>query len=178
VAKLHQSINKMMALMNSTSANWYTIYTFPRFEKRVCSELNDRHIEAYLPLQKVFRKWSDRIKMVEMPLFPSYVFVKTTDADRLKWVSIKGLCKFVSFAGKAAKISDDDIHTIKRLENEKLEVECGLIEGSRVRIIRGPLAGLKGVLFSKNGKERFGVRVEAIQETLSLEVSSIFLEKA
>jgi len=167
----------MMALMNSTSANWYTIYTFPRFEKKVCSELNDRKIEAYLPLQKVFRKWSDRMKMVEIPLFPSYVFVKTTDAYQLKSTSIKGICKFVSFDGKAAKVSDNDISTIKRLENEQLEVESGLIQGSRVRIIRGPLAGLKGTLFTKNGKERIGVRVETVQETLSLEVSSVFLEK-
>lgn len=164
--------------MNSIVTGWYTVYTLPKFEKKINAELGKRNIEAYVPLQKVFRKWSDRIKLMEVPLFPNYVFIKAAAAERLRTVDVRGICNFVSFDGRPACISDDDILTIRRLESQTLEVESKLVSGDPVRIIRGPLAGLRGVLFSKKGKERVGVRIETIKETLSLEVPCAYLETA
>ncbi len=163
--------------MNNLQLNWYAAYTIPKFEKKVHAELVKRHIEAYLPLQIVFRQWSDRIKKIEAPLFPNYIFIKTSDFHRHNAISAKGILRYVSFDGKPAKISDRDIDTMKKLENENPEVEPKLIEGTMVRIIRGPLAGFEGRLFSKRGKCRFGICIDAIKQSLSLEVPAAYIEE-
>jgi transcription antitermination factor NusG len=163
--------------MIPSKVKWYTAYTLPKFEKKVSAELSKRNIEAYLPLQKVVRQWSDRVKKIEVPLFPNYIFIKTTELNRREAISVRGICKFVSFDGRPAVIADEDISAIKKLSNENPEVEANLIEGSNVRIMRGPLAGLTGVLYSKKGKNRFGLRIETIKQTLSLEVPVSFLEE-
>lgn len=158
-------------------AHWYAAYTIPRYEKRVQDELLRKGLEVYLPVQKVFRQWSDRIKKIEVPLFPSYIFIHGSEIDREHAIRTKGIMKFVSFEGKPARVSERDIDTIRKLENEEVEVEHHLVEGSKVRIIRGPLAGFEGILFSKKGKCRFGVRIDTIRQSLSLEVPVSCLEE-
>jgi transcription antitermination factor NusG len=164
--------------MKISQVQWYAAYTFPKFEKKVHLELVRRNIEVYLPLQKVFRQWSDRIKKIEVPLFPNYIFIKTADFERRDLVRIHGISNFVSFESKPAKISDEDIATIKKLESENLEVEHTLVEGTLVKVIRGPLAGLRGRLYSRKGKFRFGVRIDTIKQSLSVEIPAAYLEKA
>jgi transcription antitermination factor NusG len=88
----------------------------------------------------------------------------------------RGILRFVSFDGKPAIIGDHDIEAIRKLESKNPEVERNLVEGSNVRIIRGPLAGFVGKLFSKKGRVRFAVRVETIGQSLSLEVPAAYLE--
>jgi transcription antitermination factor NusG len=163
--------------MTTLQSFWYAAYTIPRYEKKVHEELIRKQVEVYLPVQKVYRQWTDRVKKTEVPLFPSYIFIKGSESDRQNTLHTKGVLKFVSFDGRPAKVSDRDINSIKRLENEEVEVEQGLIEGSKVRIIRGPLAGFEGTLFSKRGKYRFGVHINTIQQSLSLEVPISFLEE-
>lgn len=163
--------------MIAPESYWYAAYTIPRYEKKVHDELVKKHIEVYLPVQKVYRQWSDRVKKTNVPLFPSYIFIKGSEVERESTLRTKGVLKFVSFDGKPARVCGRDIDSIKRLENEELEVEQGLIEGSLVRIIRGALAGFEGVLFSKKGKYRFGVRIDTINQSLSLEVPISFLEE-
>ena len=164
-------------MMTTNQSYWYAAYTIPKYEKKVRDELVKKQVEVYLPVQKVYRQWSDRVKKTEVPLFPSYIFVKGSESDRQNTLRTKGVLKFVSFDGRPAKVCDRDIDSIKKLENEELDVEPGLIEGSLVRIIRGPLAGFEGVLFSKKGKYRFGVRINTIKQSLSLEVPVSFLEE-
>lgn len=158
------------------NANWYAAYTIPRFEKKVRDELVKKHIEVYLPVQQVYRQWSDRVKKTEIPLFPSYIFIKGTEIDRQNALRTKGILKFVSFGGKPAQVGDRDINSIRKLENLELEVEHDLVTGDTVRIIRGPLAGIQGTLFSKKGKHRFSVRIDAIRQSLSLEVPITYME--
>ena len=157
---------------------WYAAYTFGKFEKKIYTELLKRNVEAYLPLQKVFRQWSDRVKRIEAPLFPNYIFIKTTDFERRDLTFIHGISNFVSFENRPAKISDDDIAAIKKLESENIEVESNLVEGTLVKVIRGPLAGLQGRLYSRKGKFRFGVRIDAIKQSLSVEIPAAYLEEA
>lgn len=164
--------------MTTLPVQWYAAYTFPKFEKKVHIELVRRNVEAYLPLQKVSRQWSDRIKKLEVPLFPNYVFIKTSDFERRELVTIHGLSYFVSFECRPATISDEDIATIKKLESESLEVESTLVEGTLVKVIRGPLAGLRGRLYVRKGKCRFGVRIDTINQSLSVEIPAAYLEEA
>jgi transcription antitermination factor NusG len=96
------------------SQKWYAVYTRPRWEKKVNTLLLQKGIEAYCPLNKVRRKWSDRIKTVEEPLFKSYVFVKIKDEDRTNVRMTNGVVNFVYWNGKPAIIKEKEIQTIKR----------------------------------------------------------------
>src|SRR3569832_1099930 len=96
------------------SLKWYAIYTRPRWEKKVNNLLSQKGIEVYCPLNKIRRKWSDRIKTIEEPLFKSYVFVKVNDEDRTSVRMTNGVVNFVYWNGKPAIIREKEIQTIKR----------------------------------------------------------------
>lgn len=136
------------------SLKWYAIYTKPRWEKKVNSLLLQKGIEVYCPLNKVRRKWSDRIKTVEEPLFKSYVFVKITDEERTEVRMTNGVVNFVYWNGKPAIIKEKEIQTIKRFLDEYENVEVMRIdvtEGDRVQVTAGPMMDKEGkVLEVKN----------------------------
>ena len=133
---------------------WFAIYTKPRWEKKVNHLLLQKGIEVYCPLNKVRRKWSDRIKTVEEPLFKSYVFVKVADEERTKVRMTDGVVNFVYWNGKPAIIKDKEIQIIKRFldEHENVEVvKMELNEGDRVQVVAGPMMDKEGkVLEVKN----------------------------
>lgn len=158
-------------------SNWYVIYTIPNLEKKIHCELQKKNIRAYLPLQRVIRQWSDRRKELHVPMFPSYVFINTTDKDRSDLYGINGVLKFITFNGKPAVVSDDEISNIMRFESTAFDVEPNLVQGDNVIIVNGPFTGLQGKLFSKRGKQRFGIRLRSINQSLSLEVPADCLRK-
>jgi transcription antitermination factor NusG len=96
------------------TAKWFVIYTRPRWEKKVHSLLLAKGVESYCPLHKVRRKWSDRIKLVEEPLFKSYVFVKVDEAGRTLVRMTDGVVNFVYWNGKPASIKEKEIQTIRK----------------------------------------------------------------
>lgn len=104
---------------------WFAIYTRHRWEKRVFKTLSESGIESYCPLNKVLRKWSDRLKIVEEPLFKSYVFVKVTEDQKLTVRMTNGVINFIYWLGKPAVVKDKDIVTIKKFldQHENVEVE-------------------------------------------------------
>ena len=129
------------------SSKWLAIYTRPRWEKKVDLLLKEKGFECYCPLNKVRRKWSDRIKVVEEPLFKSYVFVKTDEATRTQVRMTAGVINFVYWDGKPAIIKEKEIATIKRFldEHENVEVQPMNIElNQRVKITHGPLMDQEG----------------------------------
>lgn len=136
------------------SAKWYAIYTRPRWEKKVNSLLVQKGIESYCPLNKVRRKWSDRIKIVEEPLFKSYVFVKINEDQRTEVRMTNGVMNFVYWNSKPAIIREKEILTIKKFLNEYENVEAVKMEikpADRVMITSGPMMEQEGkVLEVKN----------------------------
>ena len=136
------------------TAKWHAIYTRPRWEKKVNGLLESKGIESYCPLNKVRRKWSDRIKTIEEPLFKSYVFVKISDEARGEVRLTDGVINFVYWNGKPAFIKEREIQTIKRFLDEHENVELVKMEfkpAQRVKIIAGPLMDQEGkVLEIKN----------------------------
>jgi transcription antitermination factor NusG len=94
-------------------AKWFPIYTKPRWEKKVNQLLTEKGVECYCPLNKVKRKWSDRTKTVEEPLFKSYVFVKVTEEERTKVRLTNGVVNFVYWNGKPAIVREKEIQAIK-----------------------------------------------------------------
>src|SRR6476620_10072500 len=124
------------------SKKWLAIYTRPRWEKKVSQLLIEKEVECYCPLNKVTRKWSDRMKVVEEPLFKSYVFVKVTDEDRTAVRMTPGVINFVYWEGKPAVIKEKEINAIKQFLNEYENVELKPIKlelNQRVKITKGPL---------------------------------------
>lgn len=134
------------------SAKWYALYTRPRWEKKVNTLLTEKGIESYCPLNKVRRKWSDRIKLVEEPLFKSYVFVKIDEAQRTEVRMTHGVINFVYWNSKPAIVKEKEIEAIKRFLNEHENVEVRPIQlNDEVVVVGGPLMEQKGkVLDVKN----------------------------
>lgn len=133
---------------------WYAIYTRPRWEKKVNTLLLQKGIEVYCPLNKVRRKWSDRMKTIEEPLFKSYVFVRVSEDEKTNVRMTNGVVNFVYWNGKPAIIKEKEIQTIKLFldEYENVEtVKMQLQPGDRVQVIAGPMMDKEGnVLEVKN----------------------------
>ena len=129
------------------SKKWLAIYTRPRWEKKVNQLLAEKGFESYCPLNKVKRKWSDRIKVVEEPLFKSYVFVKVAEKERTEVRMTSGAINFVYWNGKPAVIKEKEINAIRRFLNEYAYVEARPMDvqlNQRVRIINGTLMDKEG----------------------------------
>jgi len=129
------------------SRKWLAVYSRPRWEKKVDQLLTAKGIESYCPLNKVRRKWSDRVKVVEEPLFKSYVFVKVNEENRAAVRTTPGVINFVYWDGKPAVIKEKEINTIKRFLNEYENVELKPMDlkvHQRVKILSGPLMDQEG----------------------------------
>jgi transcription antitermination factor NusG len=134
---------------------WYAIYTKPRWEKKVHSLLTEKAIENYCPLNKVKRKWSDRVKTIEEPLFKSYVFVRIEESERTVVRMTSGVINFVYWDKKPAIIKEKEIGAIRRFldEHENVEVHPSNIEvNKRVRVLAGSLMDQEGKVIEFRGK--------------------------
>lgn len=134
---------------------WLAVYTRPRWEKKVNQLLAQKGLESYCPLNKVRRKWSDRVKVIEEPLFKSYVFVKVIDEDRTAVRMTPGVINFVYWEGKPAIIKEKEIQAIKRFldEYENVEVEqMELRPDQRVKVTSGPFMDQQGKIVSVQHK--------------------------
>lgn len=122
--------------------NWYALYTKPRWEKKVFQLLEKAGWEAYCPLNRVRKKWSDRMKWVEEPLFKSYVFVRVAPDNQTQIRMINGVVNFVYWLGKPAVIKDEEIGIIRKFLNDYDEVQAiplDLSTDTKVRIRKGAL---------------------------------------
>lgn len=131
----------------NVTRKWLAVYTRPRWEKKVNKLLQEKGTESYCPLNKVRRKWSDRVKLVEEPLFKSYVFVKISDEDRTAVRMTPGVINFVYWEGKPAVIKEKEIATIRRFldEYENVELQTMSIKvDQRVKVAHGPLMDQEG----------------------------------
>lgn len=137
------------------------MYTRPRWEKKVHFLLKDKGIESYCPLNKVRRKWSDRIKIVEEPLFKSYVFVKVDESDRAAVRTTDGVINFIYWDGKPAVIREKEIQAIKKFLDEHENVSVVKAEfkpSQRVVVTAGTLMDKEGhVLEVKNKVARVAI---------------------
>jgi transcription antitermination factor NusG len=137
-------------------AKWFALYTKPRWEKKVNQLLIDKGVECYCPLNKVKRKWSDRTKTVEEPLFKSYVFVKVTEEERTKVRLTNGVVNFVYWNGKPAVVREKEIQTIKLFldEHENVQVRpMDLTVQQRILITSGTFMDRTATVLDVRKKE-------------------------
>lgn len=158
---------------------WYAVYTRSRYEKKSAFLLNEQGIEAYVPLRRVIRQWSDRRKLVFEPVIHSYVFVKANKMLYEKVLGIEGVVRYIYFGGKPAPIPDRQIETMKTVVGTDLEIECTpdcLKPGMHVIVTEGPLAGMEGELVQFRGKQKVAVRIQAIQQVIMVTLSPLILQ--
>jgi len=142
-------------LPRSSDVKWYAIYTKHKFERKVAQQINDMQIEAYCPLNKVVRQWSDRKKIIEVPLFNSYVFVRSTEREHAKVKEIEGVLNYVYWIGKPAVIKDEEIDIIKKFLKDYQNVQVEDIKvniNDKVRITGGPLLFKEGIVTEIHNK--------------------------
>lgn len=117
---------------------WYAIYTKSRAEKKVTERLFSNGIICFLPLIKVQRRWSDRVKTIEVPLFNSYVFVKINKNNLFSLLKIEGVVKVLYFNGEPAVIREKDIMAMK--DYIQMATNCEMLLGDQVEIVCGEMA--------------------------------------
>jgi transcriptional antiterminator RfaH len=159
---------------------WYAVYTNPRAEKLVHSRLVETGVETFLPLQKTFRTWSDRKKLIEKPLLSSYVFVKVIPKDFPLVYKTSGVVKFISFEGQPVSIPQNQIDNLRLLINSDAEIDVmagPMAKGDKVVVMSGSLVGLTGELVSFGGRKRVVVRIDKLDQNLIITIPVTFLKK-
>lgn len=165
--------------LENEQLHWFPLHVRARHERLIRDELDKRGYEVYLPMIKRRRRWSDRYKTIESPLFSGYLFVRIDKRLKFYVLEIPGVQGFIIFQGEMAYIPDFQIDFIRRMleRPETFEVVNKVIKtGHHVRIISGPFIGMKGIVKELKNKSRFYINIDHIQHTISIEVSEYDLE--
>jgi len=154
------------------SLRWFAVYTTPRHEKHVSEILAERQIEAFLPLYRANRQWKKSSPVVlDLPLFPSYVFVRIARHARSAILGIPGVLSIVGSSKEPWPLPDFEIDALRSgLLERKIEPHPYLVVGERVRIMAGVMAGVEGVLVRKKNDLRVVLSLDTIMRSVAVEV--------
>jgi len=163
---------------DACAVNWYAVYTRHQHERQVARLIEGKEITAFLPSYPVHRQWADRRMVIEKPLFPCYVFVRTDEGHMLPVVQTPGVIQVVSSAGKPVPVPDEEIDAIQRAMMGRLRLEpCPFINvGDRVRITHGALEGIEGLLIRKKSGYRVVLSIEMLQKSVAVEIPDCYIE--
>jgi transcriptional antiterminator NusG len=164
--------------LHDTEPRWFAVYTRYKREKLVAQQLRDKGIEVYLPLQHFTRRYTRKIKKVEIPLISCYVFARITKKEYVPVLETPDVVQFVRFAKNLISIPEREIEVMQRVVGERvdIEVEPGrFVAGQPVEIVSGNLTGLKGKLIDKANKN-FLIELENLSYTLRIYVDPRVLQ--
>jgi transcription antitermination factor NusG len=160
---------------------WYPLQTRYQCEKRVDAALRQEGFESFAPMQLETRRWSDRTKLVESPLFPGYTFVRMEAEPELliKVLRLPGLVRFVMSGRELVAVPNEEIETVRALVQSSISFQPGPFPavGERVRIHGGVLEGVEGILTAQTGRGEIVISVGAIQRSLKIPVGSYQIER-
>lgn len=164
------------------TSSWFAIQTWSRREKKVATELREKGISVFLPLFSEKRQWSDRQRLVELPLFPQYVFVRIPPKThaRIPVLRTAGVTGFVGKRGVGVPIPDSEIDGIRTIlaQGMPFNHHSFLNVGKRIRIRGGSLDGVEGILTAINSDATLVVSVELIQRSLAIRIAGFAVEPA
>ena len=169
-------------LVESDRLQWYACRTRARAEKKVDRLLAATGVTSYLPLIERLRTWSDRSKRVSFPLFPGYVFARSTLASLPEIVRTPSLIEIVRVNGAPTPIRESEIESIRSLVEgsaaigEEPAAHDYLVQGQEVQVIQGPFQGMQGILTEVRGRTRIVVRLAAIRQAVSVEMAANFVQ--
>lgn len=154
----------------SITYNWYAVYVRSRAEKAVYKSFIDQGFEAFLPLERKLRKWSDRKKWVEVPYINSYVFVKSSEKEYFAVLNTFNVVRFVTFEGQAAIIPEWQIEVMKKIVGSKESFYFSshrFKKGEKIVIETGALTGFSGeVIHDSDKKKKILIRIDQIGYSL------------
>lgn len=153
---------------------WYAAYTCAHHEKHVARQLEEKNINCFLPLYRSVRRWKDRRKELDLPLFPGYVFVQAAPEERLRVLQTSSVVRFVSFRGQPAALDDGEVEGLRNGVANGMKVEpCPFLKvGQRVRVKHGPLAGVEGILVRKKDNLRLVLSIDLLMRSVAVEVQA------
>jgi transcription termination/antitermination protein NusG len=166
---------KGVSVLSSTLESWFALQVAPRREKRVASILEYKGHEAFLPTYQVRRNWSDRIKTLDQPMFPGYVFCRVQKTGTGLVLATPGVIRVVSFGGKPCPIANEEIDSLQRIGRSGGDVEPYPFTqvGQKVQITQGPFSGVVGVVVQVRNQRRLVVAVETIFKAVSIAIDAL-----
>lgn len=160
------------------SRQWYAIYTYPQHEKSCARQLQERDLDAFLPTYTQERLWKNRQRArVQLPLFPSYLFVRVANRDRSKVMGVPGVLRILGNSRGPQPIPDAVIELLRcDLFKDKLEPQPEVVVGQQVRIRNGAMQGVEGVLVRKKNGLWFVLSIDLINQRAMVEVKAQDIE--
>lgn len=159
-------------------SKWHVIYTNPRAEKKAAEFLLKKGIEVFLPLHKELKIWSDRKKWVEIPLFPSYLFVNISPNLYYEVLNTQHVSRYVYFDNKPAIIRENQIKLLRQILEEKVEVDAvkhDIKPGDRVKIVGGAFSGFEAELVTFKGVKKVLIRIEQIEQLVIVNIPLTYI---
>lgn len=164
-----------------SNKKWFVLYSKPRWEKKLDTALIRKGIESWCPLKKVEKQWSDRKKIIDEPLFRSYVFVRIEEREMQEILATPGALQFVFYLKKPAIVKDREIEEIKNfllLEKTNIEtIDASVFKtDTKVRIRKGVFMDAEGTVL-RTGKKRIYVAIETLGTVMVVEFRADHLQK-
>ena len=159
---------------NAEKYPWYALQVRTGHERKVATRLDGKCFERFLPLCSSKRRWSDRVKEIETPLFPGYMFCRLDILRRLPILTTPGVVRIVSLGGVPQPVDEAEVMAIQVLVGSSLPTHPWpfLEIGTRARIHSGPLAGVEGILLEIKGRRRLVLSVTLLQRSVAVEVDA------
>ena len=159
---------------------WYALYVSSRHERKILHHLQRLNIEAFLPAYMTVHRWKNRCqKQLELPLFPNYLFVHIAWCERIAVLQVAGVHSIVGYGRRPAVLPDALVIALRAtLASRQVEPHPYLVIGQRVRIRKGPLAGLQGILVRKKHNLRVILTLDQIMQSAAVEISGDEVEDA
>ena len=153
---------------------WFALQVRTRHEAGVADYLQGKGYEYFLPMYKARRRWSDRTKQVNVPLFPGYLFCRFDPQNRLPILKTPGVTQIVGYNRVPVAVDENEINAIRTLVDSGLPNQpCAFLElGNRVRIEAGALRGLEGILLEVKGKRKLVLSITLLQRSVAVEIDS------
>jgi len=170
----------MVLKTNADTYSWYPVYTNPRAEKKAYQALVQKGINAYLPLHRQLKKWSDRKKWVEEPLLSSYLFVYIRQAEQTEVLMTKGVSRFIYFSGHIASMPDKQIEDLKLIMASSYELDIteeDLQPGEKIVIKGGVLKGMTGEIISYRSQKQLALKLESLGCSIVIHVAASLIDR-
>jgi transcription antitermination factor NusG len=166
-----------MTAQTNTAPQWYAVRVRSKFESNVSTVLEHKGVEKFLPTYRSRRKWADRVKTLDLPLFPGYVFCRIPLEERNVVLTTGGVVDIVSIGRVPAPISDAEIEAIRTVVQAPVHAEPWpfLKIGETVRIHSGYLAGLEGILIKVKNSWRLVISVTLLQRSVAVEIDAAYV---
>ena len=157
---------------------WFAVQVKPNFESTSATSLTARKLETFLPMYTATRRWSDRLKTSKFPLFPGYLFCRLNPEYRTPVLEVPGVIGIVSCGRQPLPVDEHEIEALRRVSRESISAQPGpfLEAGLRVRVVKGALSGIEGLVIEDKGKCCLVLQVSLLQRSVRVQIDRDWIE--